>query len=42
MHIPRPGADRRRIGTTSRNSFTVLEGEIEATFRGEKSMVHAG
>ena len=23
-------------------SFTVLEGEIEATFRGEKSIVHAG
>jgi uncharacterized cupin superfamily protein len=30
------------IGTTLRSSFTVVEGEIEATFRGKKSVVRTG
>ncbi len=41
MHIPPgggPGPHRHDFEET----FLVLEGDIEATFRGEKSTVHAG
>ncbi len=41
MHIP-PGGGPPPHRHDFEESFTVLEGEIEATFRGEKSMVHAG
>jgi quercetin dioxygenase-like cupin family protein len=41
MHIPPgggPGPHRHNFEET----FILLEGEVEATFRGEKSVVHAG
>ena len=41
MHIP-PGGGPPPHRHDFEESFTVLEGEIEATFRGEKSIVHAG
>src|ERR1700732_3049023 len=41
MHIP-PGGGPPPHRHDFEESFTVLEGEIEATFRGEKSTVHAG
>jgi quercetin dioxygenase-like cupin family protein len=41
MHIP-PGGGPPPHRHAFEESFTVLEGEIEATFRGEKSIVHAG
>lgn len=41
MHIP-PGGGPPPHRHDFEESFTVLEGEIEATFRGEKSMVYAG
>ena len=41
MHIP-PGGGPPSHRHDFEESFTVLEGEIEATFRGEKSTVHAG
>src|SRR5664279_1662290 len=41
MHIP-PGGGPPPHRHDFEESFTVLEGEIEATFRGEKSVVHAG
>src|ERR1700736_6466755 len=41
MHIP-PGGGPPLHRHDFEESFTVLEGEIEATFRGEKSTVHAG
>ncbi len=41
MHIP-PGGGPPPHRHDFEESFTVLEGEIEATFRGETSIVHAG
>jgi quercetin dioxygenase-like cupin family protein len=41
MHIPPSGGPPPHRHDFE-ESFTVLEGEIEATFRGEKSTVHAG
>jgi quercetin dioxygenase-like cupin family protein len=41
MHIP-PGGGPPSHRHDFEESFTVLEGEIEATFRGEKSVVRAG
>jgi quercetin dioxygenase-like cupin family protein len=41
MHIP-PGGGPPPHRHDFEESFTLLEGEIEATFRGEKSVVHAG
>jgi uncharacterized cupin superfamily protein len=41
MHIP-PGGGPPPHRHDFEESFTVLEGEIEATFRGEKSVVRAG
>jgi quercetin dioxygenase-like cupin family protein len=41
MHIPAGGGPPPHRHDFE-ESFTVLEGEIEATFRGEKSTVHAG
>jgi quercetin dioxygenase-like cupin family protein len=41
MHIP-PGGGPPPHRHDFEESFTVLEGEIEATFRGEKTTVHAG
>ncbi|MBA3834186.1 MAG: cupin domain-containing protein [Chthoniobacterales bacterium] len=41
MHIP-PGGGPPRHRHDFEESFTVLEGEIEATFRGEKAIIHAG
>ena len=41
MHIP-PGGGPPPHRHDFEESFTVLEGEIEATFRGEKSVVQAG
>ena len=41
MHIP-PGGGPLSHRHDFEEFFTVLEGEIEATFRGEKSTVHAG
>ncbi|MGI8891610.1 MAG: cupin domain-containing protein [Chthoniobacterales bacterium] len=41
MHIP-PGGGPPPHRHDFEESFTVLEGEIEATFRGEKSIVSAG
>jgi quercetin dioxygenase-like cupin family protein len=41
MHIPQGGGPPPHRHDFE-ESFTVLEGEIEATFRGEKSTVHAG
>jgi quercetin dioxygenase-like cupin family protein len=41
MHIP-PGGGPPPHRHDFEESFTVLEGEIEATFRGEKSTVHTG
>src|SRR5664279_804102 len=41
MHIP-PGGGPPPHRHDFEESFTVLEGEIEATFRGEKSIVHTG
>ncbi len=41
MHIP-PGGGPPPHRHDFEESFTVLEGEIEATFRGEKSIVHVG
>ena len=41
MHIP-PGGGPPPHRHDFEESFTLLEGEIEATFRGEKSTVHAG
>ena len=41
MHIP-PGGGPPPHRHDFEESFTVVEGEIEATFRGEKSIVHAG
>ena len=41
MHIP-PGGGPPAHRHDFEESFTVLEGEIEANFRGEKSIVHAG
>lgn len=41
MHIP-PGGGPPPHRHDFEESFTVTEGEIEATFRGEKSTVHAG
>ncbi len=41
MHIP-PGGGPPRHRHDFEESFTLLEGEIETTFRGEKSVVRAG
>jgi quercetin dioxygenase-like cupin family protein len=41
MHIP-PGGGPPPHRHDFEESFTILEGEIEATFRGEKSVVRAG
>ena len=41
MHIP-PGGGPAPHRHDFEESFTLLEGEIEATFRGEKSVVQAG
>ncbi len=41
MHVP-PGGGPPPHRHDFEESFSVLEGEIEATFRGEKSIVHAG
>jgi quercetin dioxygenase-like cupin family protein len=41
MHIPSGGGPPPHRHDFE-ESFTVLEGEIEASFRGEKSIVHAG
>jgi quercetin dioxygenase-like cupin family protein len=41
MHIP-PGGGPPPHRHDFEESFTILEGEIEAIFRGEKSIVHAG
>ena len=41
MHIP-PGGGPPPHRHDFEECFTLLEGEIEATFRGEKSIVHAG
>jgi uncharacterized cupin superfamily protein len=41
MHVP-PGGGPPPHRHDFEESFTILEGEIEATFRGEKSVVHAG
>src|SRR6202795_726207 len=41
MHIP-PGGGPPPHRHDFEESFTILEGEIEATFRGEKSAVRAG
>ena len=41
MHIP-PGEGLLRIATILRRPSILLEGEIEATFRGKKSVVQAG
>jgi len=41
MHIP-PGGGPPSHRHDFEESFTILEGEIEATFRGEKSVVRAG
>ncbi|MDQ6764550.1 MAG: cupin domain-containing protein [Verrucomicrobiota bacterium] len=41
MHIP-PGGGPPPHRHDFEESFTVLEGEIAATFRGEKPIVHAG
>ncbi len=41
MHIP-PGGGPPPHRHDFEESFTLLEGEIEATFRGEKSVVRAG
>jgi quercetin dioxygenase-like cupin family protein len=41
MHVP-PGGGPPPHRHDFEESFTVLEGEIEATFRGEKSVVRAG
>jgi len=41
MHIP-PGGGPPPHRHDFEESFTILEGEIEATFRGEKSVVCAG
>ena len=41
MLIP-PGADLRRIATILRKCFTILDGEIEFTFRGNRSVARAG
>ena len=41
MHIP-PGGGPPPHRHDFEESFAVLEGEIEATFRGEKSIVHTG
>ncbi len=41
MHIPHGGGPTPHRHDFE-ESFTVLEGEIEVTFRGEKSIVHAG
>ena len=41
MHIPPQGGPPPHRHDFE-ESFTVLEGEIEATFRGERSTVHAG
>jgi quercetin dioxygenase-like cupin family protein len=41
MHIP-PGGGPPPHRHDFEESFTVLEGEIEATFRGEKSTLHTG
>lgn len=41
MHIP-PGGGPAPHRHDFEESFTLLEGEIEATFRGEKSVVRAG
>jgi quercetin dioxygenase-like cupin family protein len=41
MHIP-PGGGPPPHRHDFEESFTILEGEIEAIFRGEKSVVHAG
>src|SRR6202161_2539760 len=41
MHIP-PGGGPPPHRHDFEESFTVLEGEIEATFRGQKSVVRAG
>ena len=41
MHVP-PGGGPPPHRHDFEESFTILEGEIEATFRGEHSTVHAG
>lgn len=41
MHIP-PGGGPSPHRHDFEETFIVLDGEIEATFRGEKSIVHAG
>ncbi len=41
MHIP-PGGGPGPHSHDFEESFILLEGEIEASFRGEKSVVHAG
>ncbi len=41
MHVP-PGGGPPPHRHDFEESFTVLEGEIEATFRGEKTTVHTG
>ncbi len=41
MHIP-PGGGPPPHRHDFEESFTILEGEIDATFRGKKSLVHAG
>lgn len=41
MHVP-PGGGPAPHRHDFEESFTLLEGEIEATFRGEKSIVRAG
>jgi len=41
MHIP-PGGGPPPHRHDFEESFTILEGEMEATFRGEKSVVRAG
>ena len=41
MHVP-PGGGPPHHRHDFEESFTVLEGEIEATFRGKKSVVRAG
>ena len=41
MHVP-PGGGPPPHRHDFEESFTVLEGEIETTFRGERSTVHAG
>lgn len=41
MHVP-PGGGPPPHRHAFEESFTVLEGEIETTFRGEKSVVHSG